>query len=454
MFLLWLPVAAHAHAEMFFPKVFSPNELPTTGFVFVNPDPVTANVSFYLIATTGNVLSTADVKIPTGGQLARLGSELFPDAKGSGWVYVFTDSEQMQGFWLNYDTQLTYLDGAEVEQYSDLGVDQIIPLVAGATELNIINPNVTRVSVTVRLFGTDQESAPAFATDISAVGAFQSDPSLMFPGADLTNARYVRIASSGNLIGSSTLIRSFLVSKDTAVINGINTSSSGSDIKFPHAVNGALGTANYTTVVGVTNLSATPQTVTFTFNPAAGSPVVVSRSIAGAGALRETLQVLFDLPSNFQTGWIEVTGTAGIAGFVAYADTVGGGLAVVPAATPQSGLFFAHIADGPPQWQTGLALLNATDSAANVEVYALNPSGSLIGGTQFSLDSGQKLANVIHELIPQTKGVNGGFIFVRTTNKIPLYGIELFYTEDLKVLSNVAAGNPVGVLTYTPPRPQ
>ena len=119
--------------------------------------------------------------------------------------------------------------------------------------------------------------------------------------------------------------------------------------------------------------------------------------------------------------------------------------------TSQTKLFFLHIADGAPQWQTGLALLNTSGAPASVEIYAVNPSGALIGKSALTIEPGKKIANVIHELIPQTRGVNGGYIYVRSTNGVPLYGIELFYTEDLKVLSNVAAAKLVGGVAYEPP---
>jgi len=59
---------------------------------------------------------------------------------------------------------------------------------------------------------------------------------------------------------------------------------------------------------------------------------------------------------------------------------VKGGLAIVPVQdTPSSAMLFAHIADLPP-WLMGLALLNAGGTDAMVEVYAIAPSGALIGG--------------------------------------------------------------------------
>jgi len=450
--VLLSPIAAHGHAEIFFPKLFSPAELPTTGFVFVNPDPFTATVYFYLIpANGGKALSPTPITIPSGGQLSKLGSELFPNATTSGWVYIINDSESMQAFWLNYDAGLTFLDGAEAAQYDALGADQIIPLVAGHTEVNVINPTATTVPLTIRIFGEDHELAAAFTASVLTAGAFQAQASDMFPAADMTQARYIRIQTPGAPVASSAVIRGYLVPKDSAVVNGLNVGTK-TELSFPHAVNGQIAGANYTTVVGVTNLSNSSQTVTMTFNPNAGDPLVVNRTIPGNGALRETAQSLFGLSSAFQSGWIRVNSTTGIVGFAAYADSVSGGIAAVPASTPLTDLFFSHIADGPPQWQTGLALLNASNTAATVEVYAVNPSGSLIGSKQFTLDPGMKIANVIHELIPETRGVNGGFVYVRTANNIPIYGIELFYTEDLKVLSNVAAGKLMGGVKYSPPK--
>jgi hypothetical protein len=84
-------------------------------------------------------------------------------------------------------------------------------------------------------------------------------------------------------------------------------------------------------------------------------------------------------------------------------------------------------------------------------VYAMTPDGSLIGKTSITIDAGQKIAKVIHELIPEARGVNGGFIFVRSSNNVPLFGIELFYTQDLKAMSNVAAGKLVPGVLYVPP---
>jgi hypothetical protein len=364
----------------------------------------------------------------------------------------------MQAFWLNYDSAITQLDGADAAQIDTIGQEQIVPLVAGKTQLNVINPNTLVTTVTVHIFGDDGELAPPYVRQLPSAGAFQAGADEMFPETDLAEARYFRMKSSNAPIASSAVVRSFLVPVESAVLNGENIGSR-TELTFPHVINGKLGASNYTTVIGVTNVSSNDQTVTLTFTPSAGDPISVTRDLAGSGSLRETAQALFGLPSAFQSGWVQVRGTTIVTGFAAYADTVAGGLAVVPAGTAQVNLFFSHIADGPPQWQTGLALLNPGSTEANVEVYAMDPSGALIGGAlnvdsaAFTLKPFEKVAKAIHELIPSTLGVNGGYVYVRTTNNVPLYGIELFYSQDLKVLSNVAAGRLLTGLTFTPPSP-
>src|SRR5678809_418178 len=88
---------------------------------------------------------------------------------------------------------------------------------------------------------------------------------------------------------------------------------------------------------------------------------------------------IFGLGAGFQDGWVKVTSPLGVTGFVAYGDTVSGGLAVVPPQpTPRASMLFAHVA-GLPTWYTGIALLNASDTTASVEISVLTPAGSLIG---------------------------------------------------------------------------
>ena len=454
--MLFICITAYSHPgavhEIFFPKVFSAAELQTSGIVLLNPGAITANVMFYFLSAAGAPLTSNTATIGPGGQLARLGSELFPTANSDGWVYVITDVDGMQAFWLTYDTSMTFLDGAEAAQIDTVGTIQTIPFVTGNTELNVISlQSAITASITIHVFGTDGELTSPSVRRLPPAGALRAPLSDIFPNADLSGALYVQVVSPDAAIVSAALVRGFQRGSDVGVVNGLS-GVSGTEIIFPHIVNGVLPNAEYTTAIGVINASDSPQTITITFNPEGSAPIVITRVLSPHGALRETAQSLFGLTSTFRTGWMRVTGTDVVFGFAAYADTLGGGFAVVPPATPQTDLFFLHIADGAPQWQTGLALLNTSTTAAEVEVLAVDPRGFLIGSATVTVEAGKKIAAVIHELISTIKGRNGGYVYVRSKTATPLYGLELFYTEDLKVMSNVAAGKLLKGVDFFPPR--
>jgi len=119
-------------------------------------------------------------------------------------------------------------------------------------------------------------------------------------------------------------------------------------------------------------------------------------------------------------------------------------------------MLFDQIA-GPPTWYTGIGLLNASTTDANVEVFAMTAAGTLIGGAgnvptaAFTLPAGHKIAKLLTELVPATASQNDGFLYVRTTNNIPLYGIELFGCNILPILSNVSASGLPDGIPYAPP---
>jgi len=451
--ILLLPVMGWA--QLYFPRLVGANEWSTTGYAAVNPAGTTATVTLTLYSSSGNLLSSSLQPIPPGGQFAKLGSELFPGIATSGWVQITSDIP-VQSFWLGGDFS-SFVDGGPPAVAS---ADQVFPLVAGQTELNIANVSGAPNTVTIRIFDANgADLASPVIQNLSGNSLLQSQASALFPSVDISQARHIRVTGTGPVAATS-VIRSFLTTTESAVLNGVNSASTEQALHYPHVVSGPVGDANYTTVLGVTNLSSAAQTVTLTFNPeSGGTPVSIQRPVAAGGSLRDTASNIFGFSSGFQDGWVQIDGTAPITGFAAYAETLSGGLAVVPVqSTPESSMLFAHIA-GQPVWYTGVALLNSGAVDANVEFYAMTPTGTLIGGAanvataSMTLKAGHKMARLLGQIVPETSAQNGGFVFVRTTNGVPLYGMELFGSLDGKIIANVAAsGLPSGTV-YTPPSP-
>src|SRR5207244_2084454 len=142
------------------------------------------------------------------------------------------------------------------------------------------------------------------------------------------------------------------------------------------------------------------------------------------GSLRESMDSLFNLSTGYQEGWLRITAFLPINGYIAYGFSgTGGATTIAGQSTARSSIIFDHVANG-PLWSTGLALLNTTSTDANVDVYVMRRTGALVGKASFTLARGTKVAKQLAELIPASTA-DDGFVYVRTTNNVPLYGIQL-----------------------------
>jgi hypothetical protein len=433
-----------------FPRALSPADLSLTGFAIVNPGPTDAAVAFTMRDETGSVIATADEVIPARGQFARLGSELFPSATRTGWVQAASETVGLQGLWLGGDW-VNFTDGAEAAPEMPASASLIFPLVTPRTEVHVANLSTGTSSLTFSIFRTTGVLLASNAIrSVPAQGVFRSTLAELFPTANLANAATVRVVGSQRLAALS-VTSDYPDGPSWTILNAINASSTSTQANFPHVVHGLQGTTSWTSIVGITNLSSS-QTVSLTFTPLTGTPVTVTRTIPGMGALRESAGTLFNLPSGFVEGSVRATGTSALTGFIAYGFDGTGSAAVVPVqATARTSMIFAHVANG-PGWSTGLALLNTTTTTANIQIYVMRRTGALVGVANVTLEPGAKLAKLVTELIPAATH-DDGFVYVRTTNGVPLYGLELFFSRDVRVMANVAAGVIDSLITYVPPLP-
>lgn len=458
--LLLFPAIAHAQSTLTFARVMEPPEFATTGYAVVNPGAASAAVTFRLYGIHGQIVSTSPRTIPARGQFARLGSELFPNASAAGWVEATSTSTGLRGFWLSGDFK-TFMDGADAAVPA---AELVVPLVTPESELNIVNSSSGDLAVLMRVYGeggTELGLSPV-VQPIRAKGFFRAQISNLFPSTEVS-ARHIHLMCTMPF-AASLIAKDFLTRPSRAVVNAVSPSTATRELNLPHVVHGRLGDVAYTGIVGITNLASSEQDVVLTFTPEDGSsPRSVQRTLRENGAIRSDLPSLFGLPNTFQNGSVRASGSLPIAGFIAYAEATASGVAVVTAQSEaRAELLFAHIADLPP-WLTGVALLNSSLlQSATVELFAMAPDGSLIGGAQnvstarFLIPAGQKVAKLLSELIPQTQSrasaSDGGFIFVRSD--VPLYGLELFFSRDLQILSNVPAATIAPGITYTPPAPR
>jgi Family of unknown function (DUF5719) len=454
--IISLPIVSFGQSTtLSFPRVMVPGEYSSTGFALVNPDANPATVLYTLYGIDGSVQATATQTIPARGQLPKLGRELFPTAMTGGWVQATSATSGLQGFWFSGDLS-TFADGAEAASPSS---ELVLPLIGPDSEIHLANTGTDDVTLLLSLLGTDgKDLADPFPQRIPAKGYLRGNMASLFPTlTDLSLPSHMRISCpcvNSSPVAATVIVRNLqFVTPSWSVRNGVPAASTSTTIYFPYLIEGPQANANWRSLVGLTNLSTTSSNdVVLTLFSESGAPISTSsQTLPPNGGLRFTARDLFALAGGFQSGWVNVTSTSGlpITGYIAYADLIGAGVAVVaPQQDAQNQLLFAHIADLPP-WLTGIALLNPNSAPTNVTLYAINPSGTLIGSANFSLAQGANTAKLLRELVPltQQRTSDGGFVFVQASS--PIFGIELFFSRNLQILANVPAGNGS---TFVPPR--
>ncbi|PYS36335.1 MAG: hypothetical protein DMG14_24770, partial [Acidobacteria bacterium] len=163
------------------------------------PTAAPAAVSFSLYDANGVRVGLSNQTIPAGGQLARLGSELFPRVTVPGWVQTTSSVSGLPAFWLAGDFD-NYGDGAEAAAFAG---DQVFPLTDGLTdpadtEISIANINPGSVFATMRLFSrTGTALTPLTNELVAPFGVLQRRISIASAGT--TIIRDVTPSAASNL---------------------------------------------------------------------------------------------------------------------------------------------------------------------------------------------------------------------------------------------------------------
>ncbi len=444
--VLLLAGSAEAQSRLNFPRVLPLQELRTTGFGLVNTasSPVVANFTFYGI--DGQIAGSSGLSVPAGGQVAKLGSDIFTSANASGWVQVTSSSSELQGFELVGDFATVSEGTGPAPESTQLAVIDF----SREDVIHIVNTASQAGTVQITLHDAN---GGTLHTRSVALARFQPFSLRLGDANDDDNIDLVSLSADVQI--SASITSKLSGGRDIAVTNAVPILGAPSDLLFPFAPIGAQGSSNWTTFIGVSNLAAASQTVSIIFTPDGGAPVTIQRTLAPRASLGDSVGRLFDLSANVLTaGWLRVYGSGPLAGVVAYQDSAAGSLATVPSQSVGANrFFFGHIASLAP-WYTGVALLNTNPVAASVEVFAIDSSGQLVGSpAAFSLAGGSRRSALLSELVPQVlqRSVDGGFVFVRTTNGISLYGFELFGHSIFPILANVQGFALSSTSTFAPP---
>jgi uncharacterized repeat protein (TIGR01451 family) len=436
--------AAEASSSLIFPRL-SYDENTFTGLAIANLSPQSADVTLTAYGFDGQQIAhpgfvnPVTLTIGPGRQIARLITEIFQGSLPPGvvgWIHVTSPVDDITGFFLFLNSQLTQFDGADLPVAANEIIFNMVRTDAGqSTELNLVNPGNADVVVSLTLVRDQTETEKS--VNLPARSVLRLDAATYFESTDIGPGAYLRAkANLGNIAGFQFVRTS---GGDLLGLNAQSATALQNRLYFPQMVvldpwKSEIGIVNYTDEPLLLTVSAREPDGTL-FGPANLQTNPVALGLEGRGSVVLDIKDLFGFSGNSPLdGWIEVEASSpGINGYISYGIPSLGSLAAISTVPkPNKASVFSHIATSAGYF-TGLAILNSSTLSANTRVLALDPDGQVLGSFDTVIRPGQRISRLITELIPQTANRGNGMVWVQSD--VPLYSSSLFGSD--RILANV-----------------
>ncbi len=408
--------------------------------------------------------STTDVKeytnpntitLAPGAQKAFTAADLLKPSSGKaveGWLDVDSNVFQLSSFFMVGDADLKRLDGAPafMQVASTVVVPEVRVLDGFRTELTVFNYTWTPQPVVLKLYN-DQGSLLSTSDPLSLQGgmettSFVRDPdgtegtlTGVFPEAafeNFTNGYIVAEAQRPILA-----LEQYYDPERMSVLYG-SPKGAGFNLSTRFFIPQVAAFAGSETFLNLVNIGTETATITAVLKDNTGKPVGAPATLqleAGKQA-RKSVAELFQLTDGgtIVSGWIQVdTDKPGLIGDGEIRTYSGKAMTTLPL-NPSGGkqLTFSHVAQG-LGYSTGISLLNPGQFGATAQVEIFGTDGTRVAGTQVTIPAGGRLVNVLTDaqLFPNLQDTIGGY--VKVTSDQDLIGVEIFFTNNLELLSLV-----------------
>ncbi len=447
--VLYYPSMSSPHRKK---KAADQSDNEYTSIALTNLDSSEATVTFTAYNADGVQLSGTGITNPVttilqaGEQVPIIDVQLFGNAIKSagplGWIELDSSTTKLVGFFMVFDNQLTFLDGADIS--SSLVSSFVLPEIAGQdfTEVLLSNPNTATASVRLDLMKADGSLQASSRQEIKAGGTLSSDLfNDVFPGIAPDPNAYLRVSSSKGLLAYETIGRN---ASDVAILSGQGITGGASILYSPqYAVGGP-----WQSTLSLVNLDGTAGSVALKLLGDNGLQIGPTRfvNIAGGGKVYISDQAFFDesVASNSgQTvqGYVEVTGIGiHLAGSVSFGDAKQGIFtsALPLVSTLSKSVIFSHVASDNTYF-TGLAILNPNTDHAMATIDLYDSEGNLKASVTLTIAAGQRRSNLLTEYFPSLVGQSRTSGYFRVTASQGVACFALFGTQNLSVLSAIPA---------------
>jgi hypothetical protein len=438
--------------ELFFP-FRSQSENTYTGVALTNPLNYRVRATLTAYDADGNVITGKNITNPVQvdlarkGQYAMLASQIFGDdfnASSNGTIRVVGHSPNLRGFYLIGDNSGPKLDGSVGMVPNAFSWDLPVVFHQGVSPFNLLeifNPGTEDATVSLRLLDGNGNQVATQSMPIAAGGTLLRDVSHIF-NIELQSFQ------GGYIHGDSALpliIRENFGNALESNVLDLKMSISQTAYFIPHFASGGQYSTELTLLNTDSSFVADATLTPFNDSGVAIAGPVNVRIMPGAQIVRTVASLFPDLGNALVAGSIKVaikpTNRGPIVyappliGCVRFANVDGSASASLPLLiTPSNDFVYSHVAQK-GDWFTGVAVLNPNADPASVTVAVYTSEGTLTGTYGTTLQSGERFAKLVYELIPASRGQLGGY--VRVSSNAYLTSFALFGTNDLRSLSAI-----------------
>jgi hypothetical protein len=417
------------------------------GIALANLDSAPAEVTFTAVATNGNLVGGPEIVNPSvyelspGSQLPIHDLTIFGNglnlSNPNGWIKLQTTTREIGGFFMIFDGDMSFLDGASLPDRQLTGFVFTEVQTNGSTKINLVNDNPEEASVTIDLMSAEggvrrSQSRVISPNGALAVGLYED----LFPGVSAYATDYVRVTATQG-------VQPFQVLQpkqgDISILAGQDTAVGATMLYAPQYVLGG----QYRTDLSVINLDSRAGVVQFRFVGEDGNQIGPSRliEIQAHGKLYIDDQAFFvePEPGVMTIGYVEITGVGiRITGSTVFEDINGRSFisALELIHRLQNSVVFSHVASN-DLFFTGIAILNPSlyDASVTLELHAAD--GRLVETVSRVIPAGQRISRLMTEYFGSLRGRDQTSGYLRITSSRPTASFALFGTKNLSVLSAI-----------------
>src|SRR5438093_2809439 len=163
VFIITAGLPLHAQTAESYVPALQASDGADLGLALVNPTlsetrvTVTARNYNGSIIQADGVTNPVSVTLPASGQLALRAAELFGSGISgqAGWLEISASTPAVKGFFLSFDSGLSFIDGAELSKPAGGLVFPTVSNVGSPTELSLVKTASQRIEGTISSYTND-----------------------------------------------------------------------------------------------------------------------------------------------------------------------------------------------------------------------------------------------------------------------------------------------------------